>query len=452
MGYKSFRIICTVRILLLAATILLLIYLLQQTSLFATSLIVGAVVVVQIISLIHYVEKTNRDLARFLASIKYSDFSQTFSTGQRGSAFQELNAAFAEVISEFQRARSEKETQYRYLQTLVHHIGLAILSFDQNGNVDLINNAAKRLLRVSHLKNIKSLESFSPRLVRTLLSSRAGEKTLVKVEDEDETLTLAVYATEFRLPDRSITLVSMQDIESELAEQEMAAWQKLIRVLTHEIMNSVTPIASLASTVNDLVAKAEESPEEGSVRVTSEAKEDIREAASTIHKRSEGLLHFVDAYRNLTRIPKPDFEIFPVANLLERVAQLMKHQVEKQGIELVIRTEPETLELTADPELIEQILINLMVNSIEALKEAPAGRIELKSRLDARGRVLITVTDNGVGITEDLRERIFTPFFTTKKDGSGIGLSLSKQIMRLHKGNIAFKSTPNEATAFTLRF
>lgn len=452
MGYKSFRIICTVRILLLAATILLLIYLLQQTSLFATSLIVGAVVVVQIISLIHYVEKTNRDLARFLASIKYSDFSQTFSTGQRGSAFQELNAAFAEVISEFQRARSEKETQYRYLQTLVQHIGLAILSFDQAGKVDLINNAAKRLLRVSHLKNIKSLESFSPRLVQTLMSSRAGEKTLVKVEDEDETLTLAVYATEFRLPDRSITLVSMQDIESELAEQEMAAWQKLIRVLTHEIMNSVTPIASLASTVNDLVAKAEESSEEGSVRVTSEAKEDIREAASTIHKRSEGLLHFVDAYRNLTRIPKPNFEIFPVANLLERVAQLMKNQVEKQGIELVIRTEPETLELTADPELIEQILINLMVNSIEALKEAPAGRIELKSLLDARGRVLITVTDNGVGITEDLRERIFTPFFTTKKDGSGIGLSLSKQIMRLHKGSIAFKSTPNETTAFTLRF
>jgi nitrogen fixation/metabolism regulation signal transduction histidine kinase len=452
MGYKSFRIICTVRIVLLAATILLLIYLLQQTSLFATSLIVGAVVVVQIISLIHYVEKTNRDLARFLASIKYSDFSQTFSTGQRGSAFQELNAAFAEVISEFQRARSEKETQYRYLQTLVQHIGLAILSFDQAGNVDLINNAAKRLLRVSHLKNIKSLQSFSPRLVQTLLSSRAGEKTLVKVEDEDETLTLAVYATEFRLPDRSITLVSMQDIESELAEQEMAAWQKLIRVLTHEIMNSVTPIASLASTVNDLVGKAQESSKDGSVQVSLEAKEDIREAASTIHRRSEGLLHFVDAYRNLTRIPKPNFEIFPVANLLERVAQLMKAQVEKKGVQLGIEVEPKSLELTADPELVEQVVINLVLNAIEAVMDKVDGRVELKSRLDDRGRVLIAVTDNGTGITDDVKEKVFTPFFTTKKDGSGIGLSLSRQIMRLHRGSIAFKSTPNEATAFTLRF
>jgi two-component system nitrogen regulation sensor histidine kinase NtrY len=452
MGYRSFRIICTLRILLLAATVLLLVYLLSETSLFATSLIVAAAIVAQIVSLIHYVEKTNRDLARFLASIRYSDFSQTFSTGQRGSAFRELNAAFAEVISEFQRARSEKETQYRYLQTVVQHIGLGILSFDQTGSVDLINNAAKRLLRVSHLRNVKSLESFSPRLVQTLLNSRPGEKTLVKVEQEDQTLTLAVFATEFRIPGRSITVVSMQDIESELAEQEMSAWQKLIRVLTHEIMNSVTPIASLASTVNDLVAKSEESPDDGSVRVSSEAKQDIREAALTIHKRSEGLLHFVDAYRNLTRIPRPNFEIFPVTALLERVAQLMRKQIQESGIRLVTEVQPESLELTADPELVEQVVINLVLNAMEALRDSAEGIIELRSRLDDRGGVVITVADNGVGITDDVKEKIFTPFFTTKKEGSGIGLSLSRQIMRLHKGNITVKSIPNKSTIFTLRF
>lgn len=452
MVFRSFRIICAARILLLAATVVLLIFLLYRTSLFATSLIVGAAFIIQVVSLIHYVEKTNRDLSRFLASIKYSDFSQTFSTSKKGSSFQELGAAFSEVISEFQRARSEKETQYRYLQTVVQHIGLGILSFDQTGNVDLINNAAKRLLRVGHLKNIKSLESFSPRLVKTLLESKPGEKSLVKMEDQEETLTLVVFATEFKLPDRSITLVSMQDIESELAEQEMVAWQKLIRVLTHEIMNSVTPIASLASTVNDLVAKAEESPQDGSVKISPEAKEDIREAASTIHKRSEGLLHFVDAYRDLTRIPKPDFEIFPVAGLLQRVAQLMKKQAEEKGIRIATQTEPKSLELTADPELIEQVVINLVLNAIEALKESAAGRIELKSKLDDRGKVVITVTDNGAGITDEVRERIFTPFFTTKKHGSGIGLSLSRQIMRLHKGNITVKSVPNEFTSFTLRF
>ena len=161
MGYRSFRIICVVRILLLAASILALVYLLSFTSLLATSLIVAAAIVAQIVSLIHYVEKTNRDLARFLASIKYSDFSQTFSAGQKGSAFRELHAAFADVMAEFQRARAERETQYRYLQTLVQHIGLAILSFDQTGTVDLMNNAAKRLLRVNHLRNIKSLNLFN---------------------------------------------------------------------------------------------------------------------------------------------------------------------------------------------------------------------------------------------------------------------------------------------------
>ncbi len=452
MVFKSFRLICLVRIILLSATILLLVYLVRETSLLATSLIVAAAVVAQIISLVHYVEKTNRDLTRFLASIRYSDFSQAFSSGQRGSSFEDLNAAFANVISEFQKARSEKETQYRYLQTLVQHIGLGILSFDQIGKVDLINNAAKRLLRVTHLHNINSLESLSPRLVKALASSRPGEKVLVKVDHGDVSLTLAVYPTEFRIPDRTITLVSMQDIENELAEQEMAAWQKLIRVLTHEIMNSVTPIASLASTVGDLVKQSGESKAEELAKISTETKEDIREAAATIRRRSKGLLHFIDAYRNLTKIPKPNFEIFSVMELLERVMKLFKNQLDESGINLSIMVDPKSLELTADPQLIEQVLINLILNAMEALDGKRDGRVELQSRLDERGRVLISVTDNGFGISDEVKDKIFTPFFTTKKGGSGIGLSLSRQIMRLHKGNIVFKSTPNEMTTFTLRF
>jgi nitrogen fixation/metabolism regulation signal transduction histidine kinase len=193
MGFKSFRLVCVVRITLLAATILLLVYLVSQTSLLATSLIVGAAIVAQVVSLVHYVEKTNRDLTRFLASIRYSDFSQAFSSSQRGSSFEDLNAAFASVISEFQKARSEKETQYRYLQTLVQHIGLGILSFDQTGKVDLVNNASKRLLRITHLRNINSLASVSPRLVETLTSSKPGEKALVKIDRGDLSLTLAIH-------------------------------------------------------------------------------------------------------------------------------------------------------------------------------------------------------------------------------------------------------------------
>jgi signal transduction histidine kinase len=307
-------------------------------------------------------------------------------------------------------------------------------------------------LNVTGLKNISMLEPFSADLVKTLKAIHPGTKSLVKVEDEGETLTLAIFATEFRLRDRLITLVSMQNIESELAEHEMAAWQKLIRVLTHEIMNSVTPIASLASTANDLITKSDKTQADDTLELGGETKGDIRDALATIEKRSEGLLHFINAYRDLTRIPKPEFEIFPVSELLSRVIQLMKDQISKNDVELITEIEPEGLELTADSELIEQVLINLILNAIQALKGSANGQIRLRSFLDKRGWVAIVVADNGPGIKDDFREKIFTPFFTTKKDGSGIGLSLSRQIMRLHRGNISMHSIPNEITSFTLRF
>ena len=312
MAFKSFQVNCVFRIILMVLSIFLFFYLIYWTSLFATISIVGIVIIIQIISLIHYVNKTNRDLSGFLTSIKYSDFSKAFTSGQKGSSYDQLNEAFTEVISEFQKARFEKEEQYRYLQTLVHHIRPGVLSFEQNGDVDLINNAAKRLLGLNHLKNINSLRSLSPLLVEKLLNHKRGERELVKIEIEGEALTLAIDATDFRLQNRQITLVSMQNIESELAEQEMEAWQKLIRVLTHEIMNSITPIASLATTVNELISETEKTENIEKSDLNYEIREDIKQASATIEKRSKGLLRFVQAYRNLTRIPIPNFEIFKI--------------------------------------------------------------------------------------------------------------------------------------------
>ncbi len=451
MGYRFFRLTCIIRIVALSATILLFFYLLRETALYATIVVVGVAIIIQIATLIHYVEKTNRDLARFLMSIRYSDFSQSFTSPRRGSSFKELNEAFDEVIAQFQKARSEKEEHYRYLQTVVQHIGLPLIAYDHDGDIDLINNAAKKLLKARNLANIKHLSNFSQALVDTLFRMQAGEKALVRIQEEDEELHLVIYATSFKLRGKSITLISMQNIESELAEQEMQAWQKLIRVLTHEIMNSVTPIASLASTVNNMIGGCMDE-KEGNGKLTLETSEDIRQAVATIEKRSNGLLHFTEAYRNLTRIPKPKFAIFPVADFMDRVMQLMNDQLRKNNVEVSVTVEPETLELTADRELIEQVLINLILNAIQALADTPKKKIELKSMLDDRGRVLVVVADNGPGIDETVKDRIFTPFFTTKKDGSGIGLSLSREIMRLHKGRISVQSVPNERTAFSLRF
>jgi len=451
MVYKNFRINCLIRIILLGATIYLLLYLYLQTALYATMLIVAAIIVYQIYALLLYVEKTNKDLTRFLQAIKYTDFSQSFSGTGLGSSFKQLNEAFSEVIEQFRKARSEKEEHFRYLQTVVQHVGIGLISFKPDGEVGLINTAAKRLLKIPHLKNIKSLGAHSKPLVETLLRLRSGEKALIKIDDKKELLQLTVYATEFKLREQMFTLVSLQNIQSELEEKEMEAWQNLIRVLTHEIMNSVTPIASLASTVNDLLTDAQGTQKAGG-EISAESITDIRDASHTIQKRSEGLLHFVDAYRTLTRIPKPEFKLFPVKELFNSVHQLFRQQMAMNAIEFRMAVEPESLDLTADPRLIEQALINIMLNAIQAVQKQSHGSVELYARIDERGRVILQVADNGAGIRDEVLDKIFIPFFTTKQEGSGIGLSLCRQIMRLHRGTIHASSVAGVRTEFTLRF
>ena len=446
MVYKRFRIVLAGRVLLLGGFIFLLYFLILQTSYYAATLIVAVLIVYQFTSLIAYVEKTNRDLTRFLDAIKYSDFSQTFAHTGLGSSFNELKAAFNEVIEKFQKTRAAQEEHFRYLQTVVQHVGIGLIAFNSEGEVSLLNNAAKRLLNVSHLKNIKSLAGSSEKLVEALFRLTSGQKALIKLKQHDQLMQLAVYATEFKLQHQRYTLVSLQNIGAELEEQEMEAWQKLIRVLTHEIMNSITPISSLASTANELLKDVVANGEAG------DSLDDIGNALQTIRNRSEGLSNFVDAYRNLTRIPRPNFQIFPIQGLFERIIMLMRTQAAAGKVDLRSEIRPASLELTADPELVEQVLINLAFNAIQAVAEQLDARVILSARMDERGRVLIQVEDNGPGILPEVLDKIFIPFFTTKKGGSGIGLSLSRQIMRLHRGTISVQSEINTRTVFTLRF
>lgn len=451
MGYKQFRIICTLRVLFLAATIYLFIYLISHTSLYALTALIGMFGLYEIYSLIRYIERTNRDLTRFLQAIKYEDYSQRFSTSGLDSSFRELKSAFSDVLNKLRETRAEKEEHYRYLQTVVQHVGIGLISFREDGEVELINKAARQILNVPRLKNIKSLEGFSRKLVETLLSLKSGERALVKIEDGDETLQLNIHATEFITRQQKYTLVSIHNIRSELEEKEMEAWHTLIRVLTHEIMNSVTPIASLAQTVHGMLpdhSDGDAKPDQ----MRSSNLSDIHSAVQTIQRRSEGLLHFVESYRKLTRLPRPNFQVFQVSSLFERVVKLMETQLSEKSISFTVSVEPETLELTADPEMIEQVLINLLLNSIQALEGQNDARITLRSLMDERGRAIIQVTDNGPGILEEVREKIFIPFFTTKQEGTGIGLSLSRQVMRAHRGTISVRSRPNEETVFSLRF
>ncbi len=453
MVFKSFRINVIVRVLITSGTLYLLFYLILQTSFYAATLIVGLTLIYQIYALIHYVEKTNRDLTRFLDAVKHSDFSQSFSGAGLGSSFDSLKEAFSEVFAKFREARAEKEEHFRYLQTVVQHVGVGLIVFQRNGEVELINTAAKRLLHTPHLRNMRALDRFSAGLADKLLEMRPGEKKLIQVSEDDDLLQIAVYSTEFRLREQNFVLVSLQNIQAELEEKEMEAWQNLIRVLTHEIMNSVTPIASLASTANDLLDGVNDSK---AMRELSdddkENVEDISGALQTISKRSQGLLHFVESYRNLTRIPKPEFKIFSIMQLFEDIRLLLKQKFSDAGVELEIAVMPHTLDLTADPELIEQVLINLLVNALHAVERCAHPMVRMSARINERSRVVIQVADNGTGIMQEVQAKIFIPFFTTKQKGSGIGLSLSRQIMRLHGGSINVFSIPNERTVFTLRF
>lgn len=451
MVYKTFRFNCIIRVLLLAITLLLFFFLLFRSQLYAALFITGALILYQIYSLIHYVEKTNRDLDRFFQSMKYEDFSQSFKDSGIGASFASLRMTFTEIANAIRKSRAEKEEHYRYLLTIVQHIGIGLIAFQPDGEVELVNTAAKRLLKVSHLKNIKSLESLSIPLVETLLYLKPRQKALVKVEDDNELLHLSLYATEFKLRGQNYSLVSIQNIHSELEKKEIDAWQKLIRVLTHEIMNSITPISSLASTLNELVQESFKSLS-SKKEEDSENLEDINQALNTIKKRSQGLLHFVDAYRNLTLIPKPNVQIFSIQELFARLEKLMEANLEEKDIRFSMKINPPNLELTADPELIEQVLINILLNALHAVENQENAKIDLTSFLDSRGRILIQVSDNGPGVSEENMEKIFVPFFSTKEGGSGIGLSLSRQIMHSHNGTINLHSEPQVKTTLTMRF
>jgi two-component system nitrogen regulation sensor histidine kinase NtrY len=446
---KRFDINCIIRVLLLGATICLLAYLLFKTDFIAAALFLCLIAAYQIFALIRYVTKTNRDLTRFLQSVKYSDFSQSFTNNLKSSGFEELHAAFTVVIKEFQRAKIEKEEHLRFLQTIVDHVGIGLIAFNPAGEVELLNNAAKKLLKIPRLKNIRDLEAVSPKLVQKLFELSPGGNDLVKLQQEDDLLQLSIYATGFVLHQQQLMLVAMQNIQNELEEEEMKSWQNLIRVLTHEIMNSITPIASLSSTAYGLLKDGRECEVPESINETID---DVRHAVNTIEKRSKGLLTFIENYRELTRIPKPEFKMVKIKDLFERVEYLMKDQFEACSINFNMQIDPKSLEITADPALIEQVLINLCKNALEAVNGISRPKIKLKAGTDEFGNPVIKVIDNGKGITEEVAEKIFIPFFTTKQQGSGIGLSLSRQIIRLHKGTIGVSSTPNEKTVFKLRF
>ncbi len=450
MVFKQFRINIVIRVLLITFSCLALFITLNSTYTF-TPILVAALIIYQVWSLIRHVDRTNRELASFLESIRYSEFTRSFKISDSSSSFDELNAAFNDVMKDFQQVRSEREEHFHYLQSIVQNIDVSILAYQRDGTVEMINPAAKKLFQVSTLKDINKLRSLSDKLADTLLNINPGENQLVKVQDEEDILQLAIFATEFKVKDKVILLSTIKNIQNVLEEQETAAWQKLIRVLTHEIMNSIAPISSLSSTVESMV-RPYATGEKSAPEIEIETVHEIQGALQTINKRSTGLMNFVETYRSLTKIPEPNFSLVKMNEIISNVQTLMKKEAQEKNILLVNSVEPETIEVQIDEQMIEQVLINLVKNSVQALEGCRDGTIQIRGFYNKRGRPTIQVIDNGQGILDDVIDKIFIPFFTTKRSGSGIGLSLSRQILRLHGGTITAKSVPNEETIFTMTF
>jgi two-component system nitrogen regulation sensor histidine kinase NtrY len=394
-------------------------------------------------SLYRYVTSFNRKFVRFLESVRYSDFTIKFrSDNAMGETFQELNQQFNEVLMAFRQARAEKEANLHYLNTIVQHIGTGLITFDADGKVNLVNSAALRMLEIYRLRQLSDLEETHPRLYDLLARLETGVRELYQTPNDQP---LAIQATAIQMRGSWVRIVALQNIGTELQQKEVEAWQNLTRVLRHEIMNSMTPIVSLVGTMRLIVDEDIEK-----ATTNQEAVDDLKEALQTLEKRSQGMMKFVNAYRDFTTLPKPAMRTIPVQELIQEVLQLLQADLTSAGILWKSEVTPHDLTLVGDFDQLQQVLINLIKNALEAVRDQAHRFIEIQSYLTDNQKVSISIRDNGYGIEPEALEKIFIPFYTTKKTGSGIGLSLSRQILQQHNGNLVVSSEVGTGTVFSL--
>lgn len=400
----------------------------------------------QLIEFIRFQKKTHEELNEFVEAIHYRDFSRYFDVKHASADVQSLRQGFNEINTTFKVISKEKETQYQYLQKVLELIDTGILSYEMgSGEIVWMNESLKNMLELPYLKTINSLEKRDRVLFEQISDLQPGDSKIGTVHLEKSFFKVLLSATAFQTEGKVYKLIAFQNVNEALDETESKAWQKLLSVMTHEIMNSVAPISSLADTLKNRLQRTVDEPNDPA------AIEDLEIGIDTIKRRSEGLLKFAQTYRNLNKITKLNLKKLYVRELFGNLHQLMQPTLEQKNIDLEIILRETDLSFEADPSLIEQVMINLIVNAIEAVKEQEHPRIVLSAETSGK-RVILKVADNGSGMPEELLDKIFIPFFSTKKNGSGIGLSLCKQIVMLHKGNIQVQSVEKKGTIFSLQF
>jgi signal transduction histidine kinase len=415
---------------------------------FSFLIIIVPVIIFQLLEIFKFLKTTQDEVTDFVESVHYRDFSRHFDVSHAPVELQPLRKGFNEINSAIKVISRERETQYQYLQKILELVDTGILSYETtSGKITWMNESLKKMLQIPYLKSLDSLDKRDHELYEELNAIKAGENKVVTLNRDKNSFRTLLSATAFQTDGIIYKLIAFQNVHEALDENESQAWKKLLSVMTHEIMNSVAPISSLADTLKNRLKQASEEKDNGVASM-----EDIELGINTIKRRSEGLLKFAETYRNLNKVTNPNLKAIPVMDLFENLHHLMEPTLVQKHIELEVVMKDPGLVVDADLNLLEQVMINLIVNAIDAVKEKEHPRIILSAEKNKGSRTEIRVADNGYGMSAEVMENIFVPFFSTKKSGSGIGLSLCKQIMMLHKGNIQVQSREGEGSVFTLQF
>lgn len=414
------------------------------------SILLTLAVMTAIFELLKYIHKTNSELNRFLDALKYRDFLQQFDLPQHSKSFADLSESMSSILQRLRESWQQQQTQQQKLRAVVEHVPVPVLSISSEGKLTLWNNSARRLLGNVRAVHIEDLAAFGDDFVTQVKTLRSSERRLAKFVQEDVTRNITIQASEVMIGRSQEKLVSLQDIQTELDEVQLRAWQDLVRVLTHEIMNSITPIASLSKTAAELLEEIQ--PQIDSNMLGNDELEDVMAAVNTVSRRSDGLMQFVNNYRRLTRLPATNRKNISVLELLNNAVVVASEQWPKKSIDININVKPSNLSANLDIDMVEQLLINLLLNASHAIKEKQNRVIKLEAYASLQGKLVLKVGDSGDGVAEEHKDKIFVPFFTTRTEGSGVGLALTQQVMQAHGGTVSLGTSSLGGAQFSLLF